>query len=329
MFIATGEVVAHALFAIFFLGWESGFGYYIFCLVPVLFYIPCLSVYVKITVTGSLMCIYGAAYLFFQSAISPVSIEPLLLLLCHYFNLLSMIVVLSCIAYYYSKAAHHAQEEVERQHKISEELLLNILPKSIAERLKTSTTTIVERHVAATILFADIAGFTKLMRQNRPERIVELLNRIFSRFDDLTEFYGLEKIKTIGDAYMAAGGLPEYREDHAEAVARLALRMQHTVHALNRKLGKKLIRMRIGIDTGSVIAGVIGKRKYTYDLWGDSVNIAARMESLCREGCIQVSGDTYRLLEKKFVLKLRGEIEVKGRGKMNTYYLIKQKEEHS
>jgi adenylate cyclase len=316
------EVVVHAVLGIIFTGWESGFYYYIFCLVPLLYYIPRFPVTAKVSVSVLLLGIYGAAYRFIRPMLPLRAIAQEVLIGCHYVNLVSLFIVLACVAYYYSLAAHLAQEEVERQHKISEELLLNILPRKIAERLKVSSGIIAERHPAATILFADIADFTRLTNRNEPEKIVRLLSMIFSDIDTIAEKLGVEKIKTIGDAYMAAGGLPEPRSDHAEAVAELALGIRDTVAALNAKMGRNLIRMRIGINTGSVVAGVIGKKKFTYDLWGDSVNIAARMETLCPETRIHVSEETARILSANYSLTYRGEIEVKGfKGRMKTYFL--------
>jgi adenylate cyclase len=327
--IFTGmiEVVIHALLGIVFTGWESGFYYYIFCLTPLLFYIPRFAVMMKIGLSVFLMVLYIYAYIEIRSMQPLYHIDVIVLKGCHYFNLVSLFVVLSCVAYYYSLAAHKAQEEVERQHKISEKLLLNILPRTIAEKLKSFSGVIAQRHPEATILFADIADFTKLTRSNRPEKIVRLLDIIFSELDMLADNLGLEKIKTIGDAYMAACGLPEPREDHAEVMAEFALGILDIVHRINTRIGKNIIRIRIGINSGSVIAGVIGKKKFTYDLWGDSVNIAARMESLCPENSIHVSEETSRLLEAKFLLSYRGEIEVKGfKGKMKTFFLRGGKE---
>jgi adenylate cyclase len=328
IFLAFFEVIIHAILAITFIGWDSGFYYYVFCLVPLIFYIPRIPVRIKIGFSTLLLLIYGAAYWYIRLLKPLFVIDPNVLLGCHYVNLISLFVVLACVAYYYSLAAHLAQEEVERQHKISEGLLLNILPRKIAEKLKRFSGIIAERHPEATILFADIADFTKLTTLNEPEKIIRLLNKLFSDFDTIAEKLGLEKIKTIGDAYMAASGLPEPRKDHALVVAEFALGIRNTVAAFNAKAGKNIIRMRIGINSGSVIAGVIGKKKFTYDLWGESVNIAARMESLCPENRIHVSEETARLLDEKYILTLRGEMEVKGfKGRIKTFFLEGKKEQ--
>lgn len=206
----------------------------------------------------------------------------------------------------------------------AERLLLNILPSSIAKRLKQDSETIADSFEEVTVLFADLVDFTRLSGKISPTELVSLLNEIFSRFDRLVERYGLEKIKTIGDSYMVVGGLPVPRSDHAEAVAEFALAMQQEIEEFNQLKKQKFI-MRIGINTGAVVAGVIGIKKFIYDLWGDAVNIASRMESHGIPGFIQVSSSTYELLKEKYVLEKRGIIEIKGKGEMTTYLLTNRK----
>ncbi|MEB3283356.1 MAG: adenylate/guanylate cyclase domain-containing protein [Lyngbya sp.] len=206
----------------------------------------------------------------------------------------------------------------------SERLLLNILPQTIAEQLKKEPGLIADRFEQATILFADITDFTGLASEISPTELVSLLNQIFSSFDRLAERHGLEKIKTIGDAYMVVGGLPKPREDHALAIAEMALDMQQEIYQFKRH-DNQILNIRIGINTGPVVAGVIGLKKFSYDLWGDAVNIASRMESHGKVGEIQVSASTYELLKHKYVLEKRGMIQVKGRGEMITYWLKSRK----
>jgi class 3 adenylate cyclase len=207
----------------------------------------------------------------------------------------------------------------------AEGLLLNILPASIAERLKRGPEAIADGFPAVTVLFSDLVGFTPLSETVSPQQLVKLLNDLFSAFDDLSQRYGLEKIKTIGDAYMVAGGLPEYRADHAQAVADMALEMRRVVQDFNANAHLAL-QMRIGLNTGPVVAGVIGKTKFIYDLWGDTVNTAARMESSGTPGEIQVSASTYDLLHATHDLTFRGLIDVKGKGQMPTYFLQGRKD---
>ena len=210
-------------------------------------------------------------------------------------------------------------QQIEDEKMRSEQLLLNILPKSIAERLKDGETTIADSFNNVSVLFADLAGFTRLSTQVPPDEIVALLNRIFSAFDDLAEQYGLEKIKTIGDCYMAAAGLPVPREDHAVATAHMALDMLHIIN--NSRFGNLQLTLRLGINSGPVVAGIIGNKKFIYDLWGDAVNTANRMESHGLPNQIQVSETTYELLKAKFLLEPRGEIDVSGKGLMKTFWL--------
>ncbi|NJK37987.1 MAG: HAMP domain-containing protein [Oscillatoriales cyanobacterium RM2_1_1] len=208
----------------------------------------------------------------------------------------------------------------------SEKLLLNILPYSIAEQLKQAPKSIAQQFEEATILFADIVDFTPLATQLEPIQLVELLNEIFSTFDQLIEEYYLEKIKTIGDAYMLVGGVPIYRPDHAESIADVALKMQAAVTQIHRQNGTPF-QIRIGINTGSVVAGVIGRKKFAYDLWGDAVNLASRMESSGEPGKIQVTQSTYKRLKHRYKFAERGLVPVKGKGEMLTYWLLGKNEE--
>jgi adenylate cyclase len=227
---------------------------------------------------------------------------------------------LAACAYYARRATLIAEDRLDRAHQRSEELLLNILPPSIAGRLKTVGGTIADGFTDVTVLFADIVGFTTLSADMPPERVVAMLNELFCQFDDLAGELGLEKIKTIGDCYMVAAGLPEPRPDHAEAIAKMGLGMLRIVRELDARTGQRL-DVRIGIHSGPVVAGVIGKRKFVYDMWGDTVNTASRMESHGVPGAIQISDDCRRLLDGKFPLVARGAIEVKGKGTMETWLL--------
>jgi class 3 adenylate cyclase len=212
-------------------------------------------------------------------------------------------------------------QQLEIEQERSDRLLLNILPAAIAEQLKNGQQVVADTFNNVTVLFADIVDFTPLASQLRPGELVALLNNIFSTFDRLAEQYGLEKIKTIGDAYMVVGGLPIPRDDHVDAVASMALAMQEAISQFNRN-NQQPFEMRIGIASGPVVAGVIGTKKFAYDLWGDTVNIASRMESHGLAGAIQVTDKTYEKLQDKFNFELRGPIEVKGKGTTQAYLLI-------
>jgi len=230
----------------------------------------------------------------------------------------------ACILYgvmrYFQSQKERTLQELALEQGRSEKLLLNILPKSIASRLKDNDMRIADSHESVTVLFADIVGFTKLTASMPPAELVELLSQLFSRFDKLAEQHGLEKIKTIGDGYMVVGGAPASLEAHASVIARLALEMQQALIAFNAEAGKKL-QMRVGISSGGVVAGVIGTSKFAYDIWGDPVNMASRMEQTALPGTIQVSEATYKLIKKDCKLEARGLVEVKGKGEVNTYLL--------
>jgi len=216
------------------------------------------------------------------------------------------------------------EESLKAEQEKSENLLLNILPKEIVRQLKVGNNAIASRSENVSILFADIVEFTTLSTQVSPNDLVTMLNEIFSSFDMLTDQLGLEKIKTIGDAYMVVGGLPTPRPDHAEAIAEMALAMQRSISKFKRG-DDTSFRLRIGINTGPVVAGVIGIRKFIYDLWGDAVNVASRMESHGLAGGIQVTEATYELLKDKYSFWHRGKIFIKGRGEMDTYMLLDNK----
>jgi len=204
-------------------------------------------------------------------------------------------------------------------HRENERLLLNVLPASIANKLKQQVGIIAERFDDVSVLFADIVGFTPLSARLSPTELIESLNRVFSGFDELADHHKLEKIKTIGDGYMVAGGLIEQNADHLAAMATMALAMHENVRKLNSQFGA--LSLRIGLQVGSVIAGVIGIRKFIYDVWGDTVNTASRLESHAAPGRTQVSETVFKRLQGRFAFEARGTIELKGRGPMNTYFL--------
>jgi len=218
-------------------------------------------------------------------------------------------------------ALERSLADLTREREKSERLLRNILPDTIAERLKNNVSTIAETYSSVSVLFADLCGFTTFSERVDASQLVDLLDDIFSAFDHLANAYGVEKIKTIGDAYMAVAGLPEARDDHAEAVAGMALGMLEAFRGVMRNRGLSM-EVRIGIHSGPVVAGVIGKHKFSYDLWGDTVNTASRMESHGEPSRVHVSQGTYTLLQDRYRFTDRGEMNVKGKGMQQTYFLL-------
>ena len=214
--------------------------------------------------------------------------------------------------------------ELQAERAKSDRLLLNVLPKAVADRLKQGERMIVDSFREATVVFADIVGFTSFSANMAPSRTVQLLNDLFSGFDKLAETYELEKIKTIGDSYMVVGGVPTPMPEHAERCALMALDMLEVLHHFNRR-NSLTLDLRIGINSGPVVAGIIGTKKFTYDLWGDTVNMASRMESHGQPGVIQISENTRALLSDQFVLEKRGSVDIKNRGPMATYRLVRRK----
>lgn len=208
----------------------------------------------------------------------------------------------------------------------ADQVLLNILPYPIAQRLKAGEQVIVDSFIDVTVLFADIVGFTHFAANTSPHQVVELLNRVFSLFDIFSEQYAVEKIKTIGDAYMIVSGVPEPREEHTEAIADMALEIQTTIELLAHSLDMA-VQVRVGIHTGPAVAGVIGKKKFSYDLWGDTVNTASRLESHGEPGKIHVSEAVYEKLKHAYVFEERGTIQLKGKGAMRTYFLLDKQDQ--
>jgi adenylate cyclase len=235
-------------------------------------------------------------------------------------NFAGAAIVLAALAFVYRKTLDRAEARVVEEQKVAERLLGNILPAAIAERLKRDEYPIADAHEAVTVMFTDGVNFSQFAAQNSPQRVVELLNRIVYAFDDMVERRGIEKIKTMGDAYMAAAGLTPGSGD-AAAVAELAFEMLDFVHELGRAEGVP-IDLRIGINTGPLVAGVIGKRKFTYDVWGDTVNTAAHLERAGERGRIHISETTAQALGSGWRVEPRGPIALKGHASTATYFLL-------
>jgi adenylate cyclase len=238
------------------------------------------------------------------------------------FNVVSAWTMVVAVAWYALRETRRARLAMEAEYDRSERLLTNILPATIAQRLKDPSRNIIaDKYDDASILFADIAGYTKRASDTAPTDLVRFLDRLYTDMDALVDRHGLEKVKTSGDSYMVVSGVPEPRDDHVEALACLALDMAEAVADLKDPQGRA-VPLRIGLAAGPVVAGVVGARKFFYDVWGDAVNVASRMETTDVEGRIQVPHDVYERLNDKFVLEERGEVDVKGKGVMHTWYLV-------
>lgn len=268
--------------------------------------VPWFVAYIALTIVAGLLEPLVSAH----AASIPISIQTAFFVL----NISGVAVTAYLLLQYSVRARDAALASSER-------LLLNVLPRSIADRLKRHEGRIAEAHEEVTVLFADVVDFTPFAEHTPPERVVDVLDEVFSAFDDLAQHHGLEKIKTIGDAYMVVAGLPEPRADHAEAMAEMALDMQVALVRLCGPLGLDL-EIRVGMASGPVIAGVIGRHKFIYDLWGDTVNTASRMESHGLPGRIQVTEATHERLRHRYRFEERGEIEVKGKGRLMAYLLV-------
>jgi adenylate cyclase len=236
-------------------------------------------------------------------------------------NVIGSSALLYSIVFYAVRQLSRAEASAERERQRSDSLLLNILPAVIAERLKDDpNATIADAHPEASVLFADMAGFTARSSDTPPDELVGFLNRVYTELDRLVEQHGLEKIKTTGDEYMVVSGVPEPIPDHAGAIAGLALDMRGSLAGLVDPKGRP-VPVRIGIASGAVVAGVVGTRKLFYDVWGDTVNTASRMESTGEPGRIQIAGATRNLLEGRYTLEPRGTVQVPGKGPMETWFL--------
>jgi guanylate cyclase len=234
-----------------------------------------------------------------------------------------VVTLIGVAVFSYAGMAYFVRQR-DRFQRESDDLLHNILPDEIATRLKAEHSMIADDHEAASVLFADVVGFTPMSAGMSPPELVGLLNNVFTTFDGFVEELGLEKIKTVGDEYMAAAGVPHARPDHAHAIAELALRMRD--HCAQHRFDGHDIRLRVGLNSGPVVAGIVGTNKFAYDLWGDMVNTATRMESHGVPGSIQVSGATHELLRDAYVCERRGTVDVKGKGEMETYFLLARRD---
>lgn len=320
--IGSCEVLGHQFLAIYFLGWGYGFQYFLLVIVAFAFMMNFKTMVIPagmfiVCLLSFLGFYYGVQYWNMPHADLGSGVRETFLMA----NVTSAFAILAIMSYVYSEAARTAEAKLELERHKSEGLLLNILPVSIAQRLKEDNAVIADHFDSTTVLFSDIVGFTAMSETVTPTELVNRLNRIFRAFDDLVQKYDLEKIKTIGDAYMVAGGFPEMREGHTVDVAAMALEMLTVLQDCGLD-GEAPVEIRIGIHCGPAVAGVIGIKKFAYDVWGDTVNTASRMESSGLPGRIQLSEQAAKIIEHEFEIEERGAVEIKGKGQMKTYWLL-------
>jgi adenylate cyclase len=318
--IVVAEVGIHQALCTYYFGLGAGFQFWILATLPVLLLMPRERLAVMV---GGIALDLGAFVLLvvrYEGVAPQVALPPLLLSTMRAGNEILAFLFVSAVTYFFARTAEDAEKLVQRALQQTEALLNNTLPASIAARLLADGRVPADSFEQATILFADIVGFTLLAQRTEPAALVALLDDVFSAFDDEADRLGLEKIKTIGDAYMLAAGVPVPRADHVEAAARMALAMLH-IPARFARAHEVELSMRIGIHTGPVVAGVIGNRKFAYDLWGDTVNTAARMESHGAPGEVHVTDAVKQALQGRFDFEPRGVVDVKGKGPMTTWFL--------
>lgn len=315
-----GEIPIHAILATIYIGPAAGFWIYFFSSGLVVLLIPFYSRRLRLALNAVLVLalIVLAIFTIGVEPLQPIAHEWVVFLFIS--NVLLFAAGLVGTIWSYELAVVRAEDALQVEFDRAEMLLLNILPSKIAARLKANEEPLADSHDSVSVLFADLAGFTDLSRKLSADELVNLLNDLFSRFDDLANKCGAEKIKTIGDAYMVATGLSGNVADHAEKIADLALGMQRAFGEFRRD-NKVDLKLRIGVHSGAVIAGVIGKQKFSYDLWGNTVNIASRMESEGVPDQIQISAETREMLPGRYRTSPHGEIQVKGHRPRATYLL--------
>jgi len=315
--IFTAEIMIHAAFCNHYAGWGFGNQYFLFTLVGMSFLLP-KKIYLSMTL--AVAAILEFVILSRWSNEIPWDGNPDVLYAIKVVNIVIALGISVFDTLHYQLIIHQTEEQLKKAISKSEKLLANVFPLAILDKLKDKEATIADRFDSASVFFADIVGFTPLSEKLSPVELVNLLDKLFSLFDSLVEKHKVEKIKTIGDAYMVASGVPTPIKNHAELLANFALDFKLCLAEFNLA-NNQTLKMRIGMNSGPIVAGVIGKSRFIYDLWGDCVNTAARLESHGLSGEIHVSEHTYELLSDKFEFESRGTIEIKGKGPMNTYLL--------
>lgn len=319
--IGVVEVLLHQILAVHYIGWLAGFQYYVLAVAPLELLLGVRSRAVQSGVLALSLAVFLTLAALYQEGGQVYTLDPTFLRVYGLINVTVAFALPIAFAFFLRSATEVAEHALEAESRRSEALLNRVLPPTIVQRLREQEGSLAEGFDEASVLFTDIVGFTRFAERTPPHEVLAVLDAIFAAFDELVEARGLEKIKTIGDAYMVVAGAPTPRADHAVALAELALAMLEELQA-HAHLVPGGLMMRIGIHSGPVVAGVIGRSKFAYDLWGDTVNTAARMESHSETGRIQCSEATAALLAGKIGTVERGVIDVKGKGLMRTFWVV-------
>ena len=323
--LMTLEIMIHACLATYTFGLNSGFHFYLFGTV-IMWFLMVIPIKTKFFIGLSISFLMAFLLVNAPRESHLKHIDPSIIHLFEIFNSLSLVIMCMGLCFFYYSAVTQAESALSKEYNRSESLLHNVLPAPIASRLKNNEEIIADGFPVCSVLFADIIGFTSISQQLSPERLVRMLNDIFSSFDQMATHHGLEKIKTIGDSYMVVSGIPEQDGGHAQKLADFSLDMRDFMVEYKESRGID-IGIRIGLHSGPAVAGVIGKNKFIYDIWGDTVNTAARMESHGHPGEIQTSNLTKELLGSGYSFEDAGETDIKGKGLMRTW-LLKSKKPH-
>ena len=315
--VFSAEVMIQAVLCVLYAGWSFGFQYYLFTLVGISFLLPNNT---RLSMTIAVLAIVEFGFLVLWANDAPCDMPTPFIFLCRVINSCCAFAILLFIQTFHQRIILETEKKLGEAMATNEELLQNVFPAKVLQALKDQKGVIAERFECATVLFADIVNFTPMSEKMSAIELVHLLDKFFSRLDALVRKHGLEKIKTIGDAYMVAAGVPVVSENHAGSMADFALEFLQSLQEFNRENNLDL-KMRIGVNSGPLVAGVIGKWKFLYDLWGDCVNTAARMEGHGTAGEIQITESTMGLIANDFEVHYRGIVEIKGKGPMKTYFL--------
>ena len=321
MMIGMLEVVGHQLLAVYLLGWGAGFQY----IIPAIALFPFLKHDGSLIIKSLLVlcCMSGFLYLevFFKNAVPVYTLSHAAINFFNYSNIIFCFMFLATWGIFITIAIHRSEAILVEEKKRSDDLLLNILPAEVAEELKEKGSAAAKYFDNVTVMFTDFVNFTNVSERMTPQELIDELDTCFKAFDGIIGKYSIEKIKTIGDAYLAVAGLPKADDLHAVHTIRAAMEINEFMNARKKLMGEQTFDIRVGIHTGSVVAGIVGVKKFAYDIWGDTVNVAARMEQNSEKGRVNISGITYDIVKSRFNCEYRGKIIAKNKGELDMYFV--------